>query len=44
LLSKALGAGLRKLLSNRSKGIELDGFEKLYANSKAFPAKVLRIS
>jgi hypothetical protein len=40
--SKALGATLRHLLSNRSKGFELAGFEKISANSKAFGAKRLR--
>jgi hypothetical protein len=42
-LSKALGAALRNLLSNRSKGFELAGFEKLFTNSMAFHAKELRI-
>jgi hypothetical protein len=42
-LSKALGAALRNLLSNRSKGVELAGFKKLFANSKGFRAKLLRI-
>jgi hypothetical protein len=41
-LSKAYGAAPRNLLSNRSKGFELDGFKKLLANSKAFCAKRLR--
>jgi hypothetical protein len=41
--SKALDATLRHLLSNRSKGFELAGFEKSSANSKAFGAKWLRI-
>jgi hypothetical protein len=40
--SKALGATLRHLLSNRSKRFELAGFEKISANSKAFGAKRLR--
>jgi hypothetical protein len=40
--SKALGITLRHLLSNRSKGFELAGFEKILANSKAFGAKRLR--
>jgi hypothetical protein len=40
--SKALSATLRHLLSNRSKGYELAGFEKISANSKAFGAKQLR--
>jgi hypothetical protein len=40
--SKPLGATLRHLLSNRSKGFELAGFEKISANSKAFGAKRLR--
>jgi hypothetical protein len=31
-LSKALGAGARNLLSNRSKGFELAGFKKFFAN------------
>jgi hypothetical protein len=39
---KALGAALRNMLSNKSKGFELGGFEKLSANSKAFCAKWLR--
>jgi hypothetical protein len=40
-LSKALDTAPRNLLpeSNRSKGFELAGFEKLFANSKAFCAK-----
>jgi hypothetical protein len=32
------------LLSNRSKGFELAGFQKLFANSNAFRAKRLRIN
>jgi hypothetical protein len=40
--SKSLGATLRHLLSNRRKGFELAGFEKISANSKAFGAKRLR--
>jgi hypothetical protein len=43
-LSKALGAAPWNLLSNRSKGFELDGFKKLFANTKAFCAKWLRIN
>jgi hypothetical protein len=43
-LSKALGAGPRNLLSNRSKGFELASFKKLFANSKAFRAKRLSIN
>jgi hypothetical protein len=35
-LSKAHGAAPRNLLSNRSKGFELAGFKKLFANSKRF--------
>ncbi len=42
-LSKALGTDPRNLLSNRSKGVELAGFKKLFANSKGFRAKLLRI-
>jgi hypothetical protein len=42
-LSKALGAGTRNLLSNRSKRFELVGFKKLFANSKGFRAKRQRI-
>jgi hypothetical protein len=42
-LSKALGAATRNLLSNRSKGFELAGFKKLFANSKGFRAKLQRI-
>jgi hypothetical protein len=42
-LSKALGAAMRNLLSNRSKGFELAGFKKLFANSKGFGAKWQRI-
>jgi hypothetical protein len=34
--SKALGASQRNLSSNRSKGFEFLGFEKLSVNSKAF--------
>jgi hypothetical protein len=40
--SKALGATLRHLLSNRSKGFEIAGFEKISENSKAFGAERLR--
>jgi hypothetical protein len=40
--SKALGATLKHLLSDRSKGFELASFEKISANSKAFDAKGLR--
>jgi hypothetical protein len=40
--SKALGTTQRNLLSYRSKGFELAGFEKITANSKAFGAKRLR--
>jgi hypothetical protein len=43
-LPKALGAALRNLLTNRSKGFELAGFKKLFANSKDFRAKRLRIN
>jgi hypothetical protein len=43
-LSKALGAATRNLLSNGSKGFELAGFKKLFANSKGFRAKWLRIN
>jgi hypothetical protein len=43
-LSKALGAAMRNLLSNRSKGFELASFKKLFANSKAFCAKRLSIN
>jgi hypothetical protein len=39
--SKSLGAFLRHLSSNKSKGFELAGFKKLSANSKAFGAKML---
>jgi hypothetical protein len=35
-LSKALGASPINLLSTGSKGFDLAGFEKLFANSKAF--------
>jgi hypothetical protein len=42
-LSKALCAAPRNLLTNRSKEFELANFEKLFANSIAFHAKVLRI-
>jgi hypothetical protein len=38
-LLKALGAAPRNLLSNRSKGFDLAGFKKLFANSKVFRAK-----
>jgi hypothetical protein len=38
-LSKALGAAKRNMLSNRSKGLELADFKKLFANSKGFRAK-----
>jgi hypothetical protein len=38
-LSKALGAAPRNLLSNRSKGFELAGFEKVFTNSVAFHVK-----
>jgi hypothetical protein len=41
-LSKALDTAPRNLLSNRSKGFELAGFERLFANSKAFRAKWLK--
>jgi hypothetical protein len=40
--SKALGATLRHLPFERSKGFELTGFEKLSTNSNAFGAKWLR--
>jgi hypothetical protein len=40
--SKALGATLRHLLSDRSKGFELAGFEKISANLKALGANRLR--
>jgi hypothetical protein len=43
-LSKAHGAAPRNLLSNTSKGLELAGFKKLFANSKAFRGKQLSIS
>jgi hypothetical protein len=43
-LSKALGAAPRNLLSNRSKGFELAGFKKLFANSKALRTKRLSIN
>jgi hypothetical protein len=43
-LSKALGVAPRNLLSNRSKGFELADLKKLFANSKAFRAKRLRIN
>jgi hypothetical protein len=43
-LSKALGAAPRNLLSNWSKGFKLAGFKKLFANSKGFRAKRLRIN
>jgi hypothetical protein len=39
--SKALSATLRHLLSNRSKGFEIAGFEKISENSKAFGAERL---
>jgi hypothetical protein len=42
-LSKALSAATRNLLSNRSKGFELAGFKKLFANSKGFSAKRQRL-
>jgi hypothetical protein len=42
-LLKALGAATRNLLSNRSKGFELAGFKKLFANSKGSHAKRQRI-
>jgi hypothetical protein len=42
-LSTALGAAAKNLLSNRSKGFELAGFERLFANSITFHAKGLRI-
>jgi hypothetical protein len=42
-LSNALGAARINLLSNRSKGFELAGFKKLFANSKGFRAKWQRI-
>jgi hypothetical protein len=38
-LSKALGAVLINLLSNRGKGFELASFEKLFANPITFHAK-----
>jgi hypothetical protein len=40
--SKALDVTPRNLSSNRSKGFELAGFEKLSENSKAFSSKQLR--
>jgi hypothetical protein len=40
--TKALGATLRHLFSNWSKGFELAGFEKISANLKTFGAKQLR--
>jgi hypothetical protein len=43
-LSKALSAVPRNLLSNRSKGFELAGFQKLFTNSKTFRAKRLSIN
>jgi hypothetical protein len=43
-LSKALGEAPRNLLSNMSKGFELAGFKKLFANSKGFRAKWPRIN
>jgi hypothetical protein len=42
-LSKAFGTAPRNLLSNRSKGFELTGFKKLFANSKGFRAKRRRM-
>ncbi len=42
-LSKGLGAATRNLFSNRSKGFELVGFKKLFANSKGFRAERQRI-
>jgi hypothetical protein len=42
--NRRIGYGrLSKLLSNRSKGFELIGFKKLFANSKGFRAKRQRI-
>jgi hypothetical protein len=40
--SKACDVTLRNLSSNRSKGFELAGFEKLSENSKAFGSKQLQ--
>jgi hypothetical protein len=40
-LSKALGSATRNLFSNRSKGFELTGLKKLFANSKDFCTKRL---
>jgi hypothetical protein len=42
-LSKALGAATINLLANKSKGFDLAGFKKLFANSKGFRAKQQRI-
>jgi hypothetical protein len=42
-ISKTPGAATRNLLTNRSKGFELAGFKKLFANSKGFHAKRQRI-
>jgi hypothetical protein len=42
-LSIALGAARRNLLSNKSKGFELAGFKKLFANSKGIRAKRQRM-
>jgi hypothetical protein len=39
-----LMAQLREILSNRSKGLELADFKKLFANSKSFCVKRLRIN
>jgi hypothetical protein len=41
--SKALGAATKTLLSNMSKGFELAGYKKLFANSKGFRPKQQRI-
>jgi hypothetical protein len=41
-IKKSLGAAPRNLFSNRSKGFELTGFNKLSDNSIAFGAKRLR--
>jgi hypothetical protein len=43
-LSKALDAAPRNLLTKRSEGFELAGFKKLFANSKDFRTKRLRIN
>jgi hypothetical protein len=43
-LSNALGVATRNPLSNRSKVFEFAGFKKLFANSKAFRDKRLRIN